>query len=299
MGNCILRPLAAGKGWRVTEEVCGAGPYDKPFEEKHSRFSVSAVLSGSFLYHSDRGRALMCPGSLLVGNEGAAFCCSHEHTCGDRCVAFYLDDWWVEELAGDLPGVKSTHVAAVRIPPAQSLSPLISAVQTLVDCGAAETAEELAFRMAAAALTFSSVKLVQGTVSPMDEKKIAAAIRNAEQEIAAPLSLAHLSSTVGMSRYHFLRTFRRVTGQSPWQYLLSRRLALAARHLSTGKFSVLDAAVASGFTDLSEFTRRFRLHFGVTPGSYDRHRSPNRNQSASELSSHHRRLCADGQISSW
>jgi AraC-like DNA-binding protein len=273
MANYTIRPLATGKGWRVTEEICGAGPSDKPFEEQHSRFSVSAVLSGSFTYRSDRGRALLCPGALLVGRERAAFCCSHEHTVGDRCVAFYMDDWWVEELARELPGVKSAEVAAVRIPPAQSLAALISAVQTLGGGGTPEAAEELTFRMAAAALTFSAARSGQGAMSPADEKKIAAGVRMIEQEIATPMSLAHLARAVGMSRYHFLRTFRRVTGQTPWQYLLSRRLALAAQHLSTGALSVLDCALISGFTDLSEFTRRFRLHFGVTPGSYRRHRS--------------------------
>lgn len=276
MANCIIRPLATGRGWRVTEEICGAGPSDKPFEEQHSRFSVSAVLSGSFLYRSDHGRALMCPGSLLVGRAGAVFCCSHEHTCGDRCIAFYLDDWWVEDLARELPGVTSTAVPSVRVPPAQSVAALISAVQTLGERGTPEPTEELAFRMATAALTFTSVRPAQWPNSPADEKKIAAAVRLVEEEITAPLSLSHLASAVGMSRYHFLRTFRRVIGQTPWQYLLSRRLALAARHLSTGSLSVLDSALVAGFTDLSEFTRRFRLHFGVSPGSYQRHRSSSR-----------------------
>lgn len=270
MADSRFRALGAGKGWRITEEVCGAGPSDRPFEEMHSRFSVSAVLSGSFLYRSSHGRALMSAGSLLVGREGAAFCCSHEHNYGDRCVAFYLDGWWIEDLARELCGVTSTQVAAVRIPPAQSLAPLISAVQTLGDSGSTEQAEELALRMAAAALTFSSATPAHFVSSPSDEKKMMAAVRLIEQEITAPLSLAHIASAVGMSRYHFLRAFRRITGQTPWQFLLSRRLTLAARHLSKGSISVVDAALLSGFTDLSEFNRRFRLHFGITPGSYRR-----------------------------
>jgi transcriptional regulator GlxA family with amidase domain len=131
----------------------------------------------------------------------------------------------------------------------------------------ARTGEELAFHMAAAALTSSSVKQAHQPSSPSDEKKIAAAIRLVEQNIAASLSLVNLASAVGMSRYHFLRAFRRITGQTPWQYLLARRLTLAAHLLSMRSVRVLDAALLSAFTDLSDFTRRFRLQFGVTPSS--------------------------------
>ena len=56
----------------------------------------------------------------------------------------------------------------------------------------------------------------------------------------------------------------------PWRLILARRLALAARHLQAGEGTVLTAATAAGFGDLSEFTRQFRQHFGITPGVYSR-----------------------------
>jgi len=46
----------------------------------------------------------------------------------------------------------------------------------------------------------------------------------------------------------------------------ANRSALAAENLLTTSGRVLDVALASGFGDLSKFTRRFRLRFGVTPG---------------------------------
>src|SRR5690349_18764834 len=41
------RTLAAGDGWSVHDVVCRAGPYDRPFEERHDGFSISAVVEGS------------------------------------------------------------------------------------------------------------------------------------------------------------------------------------------------------------------------------------------------------------
>ena len=60
------RTLAAGDGWSVHEVVCRAGPSDRPFEERHDGFSVSAVLEGAFTYRSDAGHGLLYP----------AHCCS-------------------------------------------------------------------------------------------------------------------------------------------------------------------------------------------------------------------------------
>ena len=64
------RTLAAGDGWSVHEVVCRAGPSDRPFEERHEGFSVSAVIEGSFTYRSEAGRGLLYPGALLLGNSG-------------------------------------------------------------------------------------------------------------------------------------------------------------------------------------------------------------------------------------
>lgn len=269
-----LRPVANGKGWRLIDEVCHAGPSDRPFEEQHSRFSVSAVLTGTFLYRSSRGRALMSPGSLLLGQQGAQFSCSHEHGRGDRCIAFYFDESWIEDLAYQIPGVRSIRIAHVRIPPAQSLAPLIADVQAFVDGQDTGGSEELALRVAAAALApHANERPPSRAATPAEERRIAAVLKNLNEEIAEPLSLARLAAAAGMNRYHFLRVFQRVTGQTPWRFILSRRLALAARNLTMGPGTVLDAAVASGFSDLSEFTRQFRRYFGVTPGVYSRRES--------------------------
>src|SRR4051794_26215084 len=93
------RTLAQGEDWRVLEIVCRSGPSDRPFEERHDWASVSAVLSGVFTYRSDRGRAMMTPGSLLLGRHGACFECGHEHGVGDRCVSFQFAPALVEETA--------------------------------------------------------------------------------------------------------------------------------------------------------------------------------------------------------
>jgi hypothetical protein len=79
------RIIARGDGWTVADVVCTSGPQDRPFEERHTHYTIAIVLAGSFQYRSDRGRGLMTSGSLMLGNEGDCFVCGHQHGEGDRC----------------------------------------------------------------------------------------------------------------------------------------------------------------------------------------------------------------------
>jgi AraC family transcriptional regulator len=272
-GLATSRLLASGDGFSVCDEVCRAGPKDPVFEEQHAWISVSAVLSGNFVYRSKRGRVLMAPGSLLLGQQGNCFCCNHDHGVGDRCVAFYFDPAWIEEFAAEIPRVRRTRFAMHRVPPLQTLVPLLSDVRALADGGESSAGQELALRMAGAAF-----RLVHGgsdlRVNSRDERRMTEAVRSIEERLTEPLSIATLAREVGMSRYHFLRTFRRTIGETPYRYVLSRRLVVVAKRLSSTSDNILDTALACGFGDLSEFTRRFRARFGVTPAMYRRRMHP-------------------------
>src|SRR4029453_96378 len=84
-------------------------------------------------------------------------------------------------------------------------------------------------------------------------------------------SLTSTAREVGMSTFYFARVFRELVGQSPHQYLLRARLAHASRLLRQGA-SVTEAALNSGFGNLSHFTRTFQSHFGVAPVRYAKRR---------------------------
>lgn len=71
-----------------------------------------------------------------------------------------------------------------------------------------------------------------------------------------------------MSKYHFLRTFRRVVGVTPYKFLLGIRLRRAAIRLRTTPAPVSTVAFEVGFGDLSTFNARFRDVFGASPRAY-------------------------------
>src|SRR5262245_14029286 len=100
--------LASGPGWRAGDVVCTAGPHDKAFEERHDWVCLALVTAGTFQYRASHGAAVLAPGAVLLGNEGASFECGHEHGTGDRCLAFQfsLEQW--EAIVAEVPGGRST-----------------------------------------------------------------------------------------------------------------------------------------------------------------------------------------------
>jgi transcriptional regulator GlxA family with amidase domain len=94
------------------------------------------------------------------------------------------------------------------------------------------------------------------------------AIRLVETDAARPLGLKELAAVAGMSRYHFLRVFRGLTGMTPHRYLISARLRRAALALASSRRPVIAIALDAGFGDLSTFNKTFRAVFGLTPTQY-------------------------------
>ncbi len=114
----VKRLLAHGDGWSVSDVLCNAGPDVRPTEEQHSAVCIAIVRTGSFQYQSSAGRALMSPGSLLLGTPGQYFECSHEHAAGDRCISFTYEPEYIEALTAEASvRTQSDTFPSLRVPP--------------------------------------------------------------------------------------------------------------------------------------------------------------------------------------
>jgi AraC-like DNA-binding protein len=265
-GTNTASVAAAGEGWRVLDIVCTSGPGDRPFEERQASVSISLVLSGTFVYRSNRGSSLLSSGALLLGNAGATFECSHEHGEGDRCLSFQFDEALFERLTHD-GGAPRFAFDRDRLPPLRALAPLTARARTAV--GQPDSLEEIALEFAGATIQGIAQDRREGLAAATpDPARIARVLRRLDSRIGERHTLADLARDAGLSRYHFLRTFRRVTGVTPHQWLLRARLREAARRLVANHESITDLALDVGFDDLSNFIRSFRAEFGVSPSRY-------------------------------
>ncbi|MBV8566519.1 MAG: AraC family transcriptional regulator [Methylobacteriaceae bacterium] len=91
-----------------------------------------------------------------------------------------------------------------------------------------------------------------------------------DAHFAKDIDLSELAAVAGLSRYYFLRAFRREIGLTPHAYLLNRRVN-AARILLARGTPPSQAAAACGFFDQSHLTRAFKARTGVTPGAFRGH----------------------------
>jgi AraC-like DNA-binding protein len=90
----------------------------------------------------------------------------------------------------------------------------------------------------------------------------------ADARYAEPLGVEDMASAAGLSRAHFTREFRRVFGESPHAYLLTRRLERAATLLRDTDRQIADICLSVGLTSLGSFTTSFTRTFGVPPAAY-------------------------------
>lgn len=260
---------AAGSDWSVAEYVCTAGPGERPFEERHSTFSVAVVTDGTFRYRASQGTALLYPGAMLLGNHGTCYECGHDHSTGDRCFAFHYSADAFADVAASVAGSGRWTFRAAAIPTPAKALPLIAAARTLAEAGDVGGLEDASMAMLESVLgAASGAAASDQRLSALDERRVSEAIGLVEERSDEALSLATLSRAVSMSKFHFLRTFRRVTGLSPHQYVLRQRLSRAARRLVTTAEPVSTIAFDAGFGDLSTFNARFRRVFGESPSRF-------------------------------
>lgn len=109
---------------------------------------------------------------------------------------------------------------------------------------------------------------------PSDQRRLEELVRlrrvrdRIDREYARPLDVEMLAHGEHMSAGHLSRRFRVVFGESPYSYLMTRRIERAMALLRRGDVSVTDACFEVGFSSLGTFSTRFSELVGVSPSEY-------------------------------
>jgi len=123
-----------------------------------------------------------------------------------------------------------------------------------------------------------------------------------DANLGQDLSLATLAAEACLSRVHFVRQFKRLTGLSPHQYVLRRRVERAATLLKNRDTCLKALALDVGFSSQSHLTEAFRRVYGTTPGAYrDQHapvatQTPLRSFCNTQRSVSVRQMCAADEM---
>lgn len=116
--------------------------------------------------------------------------------------------------------------------------------------------------------------LLHGRLGPSQRRRIIELIHD---DLSADLSLTRMASEVGLSTYHFVRVFKATFDTTPHRYVQEQRLEAAAKALQDiNSGSLLEIALANGFSSQTHMTSLIRRRFGITPGAMRRQDAPQR-----------------------
>ncbi|MEO8670888.1 MAG: AraC family transcriptional regulator [Tahibacter sp.] len=246
----------------VIDYRCDAGPDEPTYTEVHDACSLSFVRKGSFCYKSRESSSELVAGGILLGRCGDEFACSHDHhRGGDECLSFHFSAELVETLNDDAQFWRSGGV-----PPLAELMVLGELAQA-----SADGRNDFGLDEAGLLLTSRVSRLLRGQrEAPMalharDRRRAVESALWIDAHSHQTLNLEASATFVGVSPFHYLRTFAAVVGVTPHQYLIRARLRRAAALLSDPARSITDIAFDVGFADLSNFVRSFHRAAGVSP----------------------------------
>lgn len=255
---------AARDDYRIGEISCAPHPHGAPSEGLYGEAGVALVLAGAVEYRGAAGSAVAGPGAIIFANGGEHFSCKHVDAQDNlRLVLFFGADL-LDEIAA-ASGIDAPRFHAVSLPPSRPAATIAALLHE-----AARGGEEAAFEVARTALRAAS-HTPSAALSAADVGRVRDAERYIRAHFAEPCALNTLAALAGVSRFHFARLFKAVTGETPNQYVIHTRLMAAARRLQDTVAPVGVVAFEVGFNDLSHFNASFKAAFGRTPSAWREH----------------------------
>lgn len=108
----------------------------------------------------------------------------------------------------------------------------------------------------------------------VDSEAVHTACRYIEENLKSDISIDQLASLVHLSKFYFIRLFKRLMGVSPYQYVLITRINSAKKLLMSPDFRINEIADAVGFSSAARFTKFFSEMTGMSPSEFRKNSIP-------------------------
>jgi AraC-like DNA-binding protein/quercetin dioxygenase-like cupin family protein len=245
-------------GFRMAER---SDPFHKLIYVLHGR----VVFSGAGL----RQPAQATAGSVLCVSEGV------RHQLADDAPPTLLLVCFAKGFVAREPGLASlwrtlSGGQCVCLRPGRPWGHRFESLwrAAIVEQAGSQVGHEVAIGAAAANILVSLARRPAGPVADQARRRVEAIVREMSETFYEPWSLDRACTRAAMSRRHFSKLFRTVTGRTFLEELTELRINHAAQLLRAGRHSVLGAAFSSGYGDLSHFYRLFRARHGQPPAAW-------------------------------
>lgn len=216
-------------------------------------FGLSGILEFEVAGHGSQVNRQ----TLAVVPSDALHACGSER--GSHCLVLDVpcEHWLQHQLGSHLDATRRLleKPAAVSLTPAQS---------QLVNWLAASAINDPVIAQQGAALLLASLTHGDTPAHESNALPLAALDAHIDQHAAHPLQVADLARLTGLSAARFHVRFLSETGQTPMDYVRSRRLQLARQLLQSSNLAIGDIAARVGYTSQSAFTAALSRQFGLS-----------------------------------
>lgn len=233
----------------------------------HDYYVFGIIEKGQRYLECNQREYIIHPGDMIIFNP------KDVHTCmqvdGDvldyRCINIEIDR--MRELSLDILGREETPVFAGPVLRGTELAPLLKELHQLISEGEADFIKEELFFVLIGQIVQEYSEVRAGPARSGRTAEFRRVCDYMESHYPEKITLDKLCGLAGLSKYHFIRSFTRDQGISPYNYLETIRIGAAKKLLEQGIAPSL-AALKTGFSDQSHLTHFFKRYIGLTPGQY-------------------------------
>ncbi len=254
-------------------ELLRASCFDYRFPAHfHEEFVIAAFASGAQRHRVARHEGIAGPGTVMVIQPGEVHTGeAAERDLGWTYCAFYPAPDLFEKIGDDAIGGSGSidfggEILRQDAPLAHQLLTAHAVIATAQDQFEKEAA---LYEVMGVLIARYGERVGRRPQTPSPDTDLDRAIEFLHSCHAQQLTVGEVAASVGLSEYHFMRSFRAKSGMSVHSYLTLLRLNRAKFLLAQG-VSAAETALQVGFCDQSHLINQFRRYFGVTPGAFAR-----------------------------
>lgn len=248
-------------------------------------FSLKYVLQGSEIYECENQRLSVHPNKYLIINKDQSYSSeiNSENSTSSLCVFFsdqfvssglqyanHSNEYLLDNLSND--NTRELNFSQKLFFAESNMNALLNTFKNECSDESLKTDELCSQLLMLLLVTHKGeqIKKSRLTATKYSTKKelykrLCSAVDFIHENFSAQISLPQLSQISCISPFHFLRAFKQVFRTTPHQYITSVRLQHACELLKQSELPVSAVCFASGFQDVSSFTRLFKANLGATP----------------------------------
>ena len=235
----------------------------------HEYYVIGFVEDGQRSLYCKNKNYIINPGDLVVLNPFDSHTCTqiNNEALDWRCINIKKDI--IRKVTGELYNKEYLPLFSKTVLSDTGILALLKELHTMIifGTGNSETRKEKFYEIIKKLSDKYAEQSLEKEAGTAEE--ISHLCRYMKDNYRQKLSLDELSEVTGQNKFTLLRNFNKVCGLTPYQYLETIRIEKGRTYLEKG-YTPAEAALNTGFSDQSHFTRFFKSFIGFTPKQYQK-----------------------------